>query len=355
MENENKLLKDQLKEYQERVDKIRDAPKLLPKRDTGRIYEGTTDPEDHVTQYVTSMKGNDLAKEHVYFILLKKSGETLTGGALTWYSQLPARSIKTFEEMDEKFVMADARAKKAETRVNNIFIINQSIGEGLRDFIARFNRVKMTLPNISEEMAVAAFQNGLSREGLRATRKLLSQLMKYHLTTWDEIYNAYCAEVRADDDDFNRSTRWLISECGHRTEDCIALRQEFVDILKQGHLKELLSDKGKSTFARGRERQGLPKSRSWDRTINMLIGGNDDASFNGIKFIVSHKLKRSITHERYDRLEKSIIFEESDADDLTFPHNDALVITLRILDTDVKSIMADDESGVCIIHPQVFA
>ncbi|XP_070047279.1 uncharacterized protein [Nicotiana tomentosiformis] len=135
-----------------------------------RIYDGTTDPEDHVTHYVTAVKGNDLAKEQVSSILLKKFGETLTGGPLTWYSKLPARSIQTFEEMTNKFLSAHAGAKKAKTRVNDIFAIKQSLGEGLRDFLAHFNKVRMTLPKESEVMAVTAFQNGLSRDGSRETR-----------------------------------------------------------------------------------------------------------------------------------------------------------------------------------------
>nr|XP_016509014.1 PREDICTED: uncharacterized protein LOC107826541 [Nicotiana tabacum] len=86
----------------------------------------------------------------------------------------------------------------------------------------------------------------------------------------------------------------------------------------------------------------------------MIIGGGNDASINGMKFTTTHKLKRSITRERYGRLEESIIFDELDADDLTFPHNDALVITLCILDTDIKRIVVDDGIGACIIHPRVF-
>ncbi|XP_019251124.1 PREDICTED: uncharacterized protein LOC109230043 [Nicotiana attenuata] len=231
------MLRSQMKEHQERVDKIPGAPKLLPKRDAGRfveqpysdkatvhaipktfkmlsylkIYDITTDPEDHVTHYVTVVKGNDIAKEQVSSILLKKFGEILIGGALTWYSQLPARSIETFEEMADKFVTAHAWAKKAEARVNDIFAIKQSPGEGLKDFLARFNRVRMTLPNVSEGMAVATFQNGLSRSGSRVTKKLLSRLMKYPPTTWDEIHNDYCAEVRADKDDLNGPTQCLTS------------------------------------------------------------------------------------------------------------------------------------------------
>nr|XP_016436059.1 PREDICTED: uncharacterized protein LOC107762229 [Nicotiana tabacum] len=335
------MLRDQMKEHQERVDKIPGAPKLLPKSDTGRfveqsysdeatlhtipktfkmplylkIYDVTTDPEDRVTHYVTAVKGNDLAKEQVPSILLKMFGETLTGGTLTWYSQLPARSIETFEEMDDKFVMAHARAMKAEARVNDIFAIKQSPGEGLRDFLAQFNRVRMTLTNVSEGMGVATFQNRLNRSGSRATRKLLSRLMKYPPTTWDEIHNACCAKVpdptekdinhtseapsyrhpamtkahpsqeqgltkreryfpllyannfcnlpseieyvleklgpkvkrpqKMRSDPSTRKSNALCEFCqerGHKTEDCIALRQDVVNMLHQGHLKELMSD-----------------------------------------------------------------------------------------------------------------
>ncbi|XP_016497998.1 uncharacterized protein LOC107816771 [Nicotiana tabacum] len=141
-------------------------------------------------------------------------------------------------------------------------------------------------------------------------------------------------------------------ERGHKTEDCIAIRQEAVNILQQGHLKELLSNKRRNNFARGCERQGPPKPLSPACTINIIIGGNDDAFISDIKFTATHKFKRSITHERYDRLEESIIFDELDANGLTFPHNDALVITLSLLDTDVKRIMVGDGSEACIIHPQ---
>jgi len=183
MENENRALRDQMREHQESVDQIPGGPKLLPKRNAGRfdeqpysddaspyaipktfkmspylrIYDVTTDLEDHVTHYVTVVKGNDLAKEQVSSILLKEFGETLTGGVLTWYSQLPVLSIETFEEMANKFITAHAGAKKGEVRVNDIFAIKQYPGEGLRDFLTRFNRVRMTLPNVLEGMAVATF------------------------------------------------------------------------------------------------------------------------------------------------------------------------------------------------------
>ncbi|XP_070041568.1 uncharacterized protein [Nicotiana tomentosiformis] len=257
------------------------------------IYDVRTDPEDHVTHYVTVMKGNNLTKEHVSSILLKKFGETLTRGALTWYSQLPARSIENFEEMADKFVTAHAGAKKAETRVNNIFAIKQPLGDRLRDFFTQFNRVRMTLPNVSEGMAVAAFLTGLSRKDIVYALEKLEMKVKW------------LPKMRSDP-----STRKSVAVCefhqerGHKIEDCIALRQEVVNMLQQGNLKELLSDKGRNNFARGHERQGLPKPLSPAHTINMIIDSNDYATINDVKFTATHKLKRSITHVQYNTQSK---------------------------------------------------
>ncbi|XP_070014300.1 uncharacterized protein [Nicotiana sylvestris] len=157
MENENKALCDQMKEHQERVEKILGAPKLLPKWDVSRfveqpyneeaspyaipktfkmppylkIYDGTTDPEDHIIHYVTIVKDNDLSKEQEPSVLLKKFGKNLIGVALDWYSKLPACSITTFEEMADKFVTTYAGAKKVEARVNDIFSVRQMHDEGL--------------------------------------------------------------------------------------------------------------------------------------------------------------------------------------------------------------------------------
>nr|XP_016493248.1 PREDICTED: uncharacterized protein LOC107812618 [Nicotiana tabacum] len=143
-------------------------------------------------------------------------------------------------------------------------------------------------------------------------------------------------------------------ERGHKTEYCIGLWQEVVRMLNQRYLKELLSDKGRANFARGRDpSQGPSKPPSPACTIQMIIGGGVDSVINHVKLTTTHKLKRTVSHERYDDFKDSIIFEKSDADDLSFPHYDALVITLHIADTDVKRIMVEDGSGLCIIHRRV--
>lgn len=41
---------------------------------------------------------------------------------------------------------------------------------------------------------------------------------------------------------------------GHWTDDCIALKLEVAQLLKQGHLTDLLTDKGKQTLQETRDR-----------------------------------------------------------------------------------------------------
>ncbi|XP_019260563.1 PREDICTED: uncharacterized protein LOC109238541 [Nicotiana attenuata] len=375
-----------MREHQERVDKTPGSPKFLSKRDVGRfveqpysddaaphaipktfknplyvrIYDGTTNPEDHVTHYVTAMKGNDLAKEQVSSILLKNFGEALTGGALTWHSQLPTLSGRGIEELPRQ--VQPSKDDPAER-------IRRDSGRILSDWADS-----------------------------RATRKLLSRMIKYPPTTLDEIHNEYYAKVRADEDNLNRPTHRLTSvqaepredrrndtrrdlvaprskrnslyleklkqkvkwpqmmrsdsstrksdalyefhqERGHKIEDCIALRQEVKNMLRQEYLKELLSNWERTNFLRGREQdQGPLKPPSPACTIHMIICRGDNASINSVKFTTSHKLKRSITRERYGKLEESIFFDNSNTNGLAFPHYDALVITLQILDIDVRRI-----------------
>nr|XP_009770881.1 PREDICTED: uncharacterized protein LOC104221505 [Nicotiana sylvestris] len=117
-----------------------------------------------------------------------------------------------------------------------------------------------------------------------------------------------------------------------------------------------MNDQGRANFDHGQEQhQGPPKPPFPAHTIQMIIGGGNEAAINHVKFTTTHKLKRSITHERYDDLEDSIIFDQSDTHGLTFPHFGALVITLCISNTDVKRIMVDYGSGMCIIHRRVLA
>lgn len=111
------------------------APELIPKRfkmPEVPKYDGTSDPHEHITTYTTAVKENDLAPHGIESVLLKKFGEILTKGALTWYSLLPEHSIDSFEMLADSFIKAHAGARKVQAQKADIFRITQGESELLR-------------------------------------------------------------------------------------------------------------------------------------------------------------------------------------------------------------------------------
>ncbi|XP_070050529.1 uncharacterized protein [Nicotiana tomentosiformis] len=118
-------------------------PELIPKRlkipDVLK-YDGTSDPHKRITTYTTAMKGNDLAPHEIESILLKKFRDTLTRGALTWYSMLPEHSIDSFEMLADSFIKAHIGARKVQARKADIFRIAQGESELLLEFVTQFQK-----------------------------------------------------------------------------------------------------------------------------------------------------------------------------------------------------------------------
>ncbi|XP_075101934.1 uncharacterized protein LOC142177357 [Nicotiana tabacum] len=163
-------------------------------------YDGTSNPQEHITTYTTAVKGNDLAPHEIESVLLKIFGETFTSGALTWYSLLPEHSIDSFEMLADSFVKAHADARKVQARKANIFRIAHRESELLREFVTRFQKERMLLPTIPDEWAAEAFTKGLNPRSLNAFRKLKESLLEFQATTWVDVHNQYESKIRIEDD-----------------------------------------------------------------------------------------------------------------------------------------------------------
>ena len=62
---------------------------------------------------------------------------------------------------------------------------------------------------------------------------------------------------------------------GHYTLDCIVLHVEVANLLKKGHIQDLLSNKGKNTLAQHEARDAdLPAEPTPKRTANIITGGS---------------------------------------------------------------------------------
>ncbi|XP_070048126.1 uncharacterized protein [Nicotiana tomentosiformis] len=138
---------------------------------------------------------------------------------------------------------------------------------------------------------------------------------------------------------------------GHRTGDCRHFLDEVATLLKNGHLREVLSDRVRNNY--GHHRDNAESLKAGEeipcRTINMIFVGNE---INGVTFLVAKKTKVSITHSKRLR-EDDITCMEEDAHRLLLEHNDALVISLDVLDFKIKRVLVDLGSSANIIQWRV--
>ncbi|XP_070049385.1 uncharacterized protein [Nicotiana tomentosiformis] len=125
-------------------------------------YNGTTDPNQHVTSYTSDINGNNLEDDEIVSVLLKEFGETLSKGAMIWYHNLPPNSIDSFAMLVDAFLKAHARVIKVETRKSDLFKVKQRDNEMLREFVSRFQMEHIDQPPVSNDWDVQAFTQGLN-------------------------------------------------------------------------------------------------------------------------------------------------------------------------------------------------
>ncbi|XP_070049438.1 uncharacterized protein [Nicotiana tomentosiformis] len=163
-------------------------------------YNGTTDPNEHVTSYTCAIKGNDLEDDEIESILLKKFRETLSKGAMIWYHNLPPNSIDSFAMLADSFIKAHVGAIKVATRISDLFKVKQKDNEMLREFVSRFQMERMELPPVTDDWAVQAFTQGLNERSSIASRQLKQNLIEYPAVTCVDVHNRYQSKIRVEDD-----------------------------------------------------------------------------------------------------------------------------------------------------------
>uniref|UniRef100_A0A1U7YYF7 Uncharacterized protein LOC104249453 n=1 Tax=Nicotiana sylvestris TaxID=4096 RepID=A0A1U7YYF7_NICSY len=293
-------------------------------------YNGTTDPNEHVTSYTYAIKVNDLEDDEIESVLVKKFGETLS---------------KDF------FVKAHAGVIKVATRKLDLFKLRQKDNEMLSEFVSRFQMERMDLPPVTDDWAVQAFTQGLNERSSIASQQLKhvdrvkrdvdreprSNRDRYQPYFGDRRNNGPgCNPVRNDKrNDRGQSSRGLMSKSGfdrdtgskevprlseynfsvdasaivlaircikdtrwprplqinpnqrnpnqickyhgsygHKIEDCRQLREEIARLFNKGYLREFLSDRAKNHL-KNRDSNRQNEQEGPQHVIHMIVGGVD--------------------------------------------------------------------------------
>ncbi|XP_070029265.1 uncharacterized protein [Nicotiana sylvestris] len=137
---------------------------------------------------------------------------------------------------------------------------------------------------------------------------------------------------------------------GHKTEDCRQLREEVSCLFNEGHLREFLSDRAKNHF-KDKDANGKSEHEEPQHVIHMIVVGVDIPQGPIFK-----RTKVSVTREKRTRdyvPEGSLSFNDEEVEDISQPHNDALVISILLNKVQVKNFLVDPGSSVNIIRSRV--
>ncbi|XP_031253904.1 uncharacterized protein LOC116111885 [Pistacia vera] len=283
--------------------------------------------------------------------MCKSFGSSLAGPALQWYTNLPNGSIDSFAQLTDTFMEQFASSKKLEKLSADLYRVYQKRGEPLKEYVSKFNKEKISIPACNPETVVDTFRKGLLPNG-----ELYKELTKLGCTTMEDALARVVIQIRWEEDEINRvihardDSRWNDRkpdarptetryqppachlkkvrkpyDCQPQYDYCIALRLEVAALLKRGHLRDLLTDKGKHTISQKSNKETSPPPREpTPKGFCSLISVGSEIS-GGIQF------------------------EDDEPITQAAPHHDALVVSLQIANILVKRMFVDEGSSANIL------
>ena len=144
----------------------------------------------------------------------------------------------------------------------------------------------------------------------------------------------------------------------HTTEDCRILWDHLDQLVREGKLKQLLHHSGGQGSQTGSESQRDIPLRPPLGTINVIFAApGRTGSFPSRVMSISRLSSGDINQDlKRARMGMPLVMGFSDEDKIGTiqPHDDALVITLRIRGYDVKRVMVDQGNAIEIMYPGLY-
>ncbi|XP_074300061.1 uncharacterized protein LOC141631267 [Silene latifolia] len=302
-----------------------------------RIYDGTTDPQNHAAYYKQRMLSTSIPSELRQVCMCKGCGTTLTEPALQWYINLPNGSIKSFAYLINSFNHQFASSRELEKRSSDLYRIKQkpaveAFRQGLPLDIDFYDELTMkpclTFEDVQakaivyirlEEDKIFKADTTNNNSGYDKSKR------KRLIERFDNIGNIVKWPKKTNNPNSRKDTiRWCEFPIGHTTEECLGLRRQVAYLLKKGNMTDLIPSKNMedngTTNDQERPQRDLPPA----------------PPIYEVKFI-------------NEGSEICITFDDTAIQGISDIHHDGLVITMQIGPARVLRILVDGGSSVNLI------
>ncbi|KAL5541827.1 hypothetical protein UlMin_009537 [Ulmus minor] len=336
-------------------------------------YDGTGDPADHLENYRSWMELNSATNTFKCraFVI------TLTGVARRWFRTLRPRTVSSFRQLLESFISQFVVHKIHRKPARHLYTITQQENETTESYLTRFVKEEMNVQDISDAATSRALMAGLRNS---TVLKYLVSVGKLDMVSYPKLINEICRHIdaeKASNLDANKLSQEILlgggkrkmdsqrdntkycrfhRDTGHTTEECRVLKDEVERLIQRGQLRE---------YVRGANQQprqpAQPVARpqpqdNHDLEVRTIMGGPATGETNRARKNYArqsrtdpfpHQVNLTEHKEKIPRFsDDPIIFTESEARGLWHPHNDAIIVTLRIAGRKVFRILVNNGSSV---------
>ncbi|XP_022880847.1 uncharacterized protein LOC111398127 [Olea europaea var. sylvestris] len=331
-------------------------------------YDGTTDPINHLNAY-TNIMNLQVAPDAV---ICKTFPQTLTNAARDWFSTLEPNSIAHFSDLADKFSAFFASSKRIRKTVASLTQMRQRPNETLSNFMTRVNKERLQMTNLHITVAVSsltyvvkceAFKMSLSKTPSKSVTELLTRDEKYinmeeTMAPKREVSSSRkLDQKRPHESSLRQDVPRVKPRQGPSSTSFTCLNTSRSNILMEiKDLKELkwpprlrsppdTCDKSSNdkrpmnnqNSDKGPEGRGNKQPTA--DTINIIVGG------------IASRRDSSSRRKQYAR--QPPIISRSDIG-ISFPHDDALVISAIILNFEVKTILVDNGIAADVLSHEAF-
>ena len=147
-------------------------------------------------------------------------------------------------------------------------------------------------------------------------------------------------------------------ERGHITEDCRTLWNHLEQLVRHGRLKQFLYQSNGQGDQVGSGAQGNASLRPHLSTINVIFTTPRRTGSHPSKVmsVARPPAEDSNSESKRAKVEIRLALSFSDEDKIGTiqPHDDALVVTLRIRGYNVKRVLVDQGNGAEIMYPDLY-
>uniref|UniRef100_A0A2N9EYS7 RNase H type-1 domain-containing protein n=1 Tax=Fagus sylvatica TaxID=28930 RepID=A0A2N9EYS7_FAGSY len=340
-----------------------------------------TDPIGHISHFRQNMAlhlGNDA-------LMCRMFPSSLGPMSLRWFNRLQHSSIHSWDELAEAFVSRFITNSRKPKEFDSLMSMRMKDSESLKSYSSRYWEVYNEVDGGTEDMAIKTFKPANTepkRAELPAKNPIQfprpKDLGRVYMVFNEPIYRIMAAIKNEpffiwptplggdpSKSDPNKYCSYH-QDKGHMTERCYSLKQHLEELAKEGHLCRYIGDGQRQHYHEGPTAAHNTKPSA--RVIEMIYTSRPKGqSFDPVRSdlkkaqhlrevfqvtegsVVSKKPRTDFPNN-----EQQIFFSDEDLRDVQTPHNDPLVVKLRIGDSDVKRVLIDQGSCSEIVYPDLF-